>query len=47
MLGGDTLFIQGIDAVDFVFFAAYFKGGATVEAVHRAMAFLKELRLTF
>jgi hypothetical protein len=27
--------VEGVEAVDFVFFAAYFEGGAAVEAVQR------------
>jgi hypothetical protein len=34
MLGGDALFIEGVEAVDFVFFAADFQGGFAVETIY-------------
>jgi hypothetical protein len=33
MFGGDALLVEGVEAVDFVFFVADFEGGAGVEAV--------------
>ena len=35
MFGGDALFIESVEAVDFVFFAADFESGAGIETVHR------------
>jgi hypothetical protein len=33
VLRGDALLVEGVEAVDFVFFAADFEGGAGVEAI--------------
>ena len=33
MFGGDALLVEGVEAVDFVFFVADFESGAGVEAV--------------
>jgi hypothetical protein len=33
MFGGDALFVEGVEAVDFVFFLADFEEGAGVETV--------------
>ena len=35
MLGGDALLVEGVEAVDFVFFGADFEGGVAVETIHR------------
>ena len=35
VLGGDALLVEGVEAVDFVFFAADFEGGSAVETIHR------------
>jgi hypothetical protein len=35
MFGGDALFVEGVEAVDIVFFLADFEGGAGVETVER------------
>jgi hypothetical protein len=35
VLSGDALLVEGVEAVDFVFFVADFEGGFAVEAVHR------------
>jgi hypothetical protein len=34
-LRGDALFVEGVEAVDFVFFGADFESGFAVEAVDR------------
>jgi hypothetical protein len=33
--GGDALFVEGVEAVDFVFFGADFEGGFAVETIYR------------
>ena len=40
--GGDSLFVEGVEAVDFVFFFADFEGGATIETIHGHDGFLEE-----
>jgi hypothetical protein len=40
--GGDSLLVEGVEAIDFVFFFADFEGGATVETIHGHDGFLEE-----